>query len=268
MSERDSSQLSTVLGKIGTFLISKEEGDFSVPNLISIPLGYSKPIYNRAVEMLGNGKNAIMENVEWVSYHRSYITTEEAVDIASSTIEEVGNNESSFTEKYEEKLKTNRVIFSYPRLRKGSISTFFAFATNRIRELPILSHILNLTTWSLENIRNIGSTIVERSTEAYNYTCKLWIGLRLYADQFILYIREYGSFFIDKCGSVIVGIRNDPFGHPKKVLSFTLDMAKYGTDKIFGCEKREFLTSKLHSGIDLLKNFGTSYWGKVTSKTQ
>ncbi|EEA08378.1 uncharacterized protein CMU_021420 [Cryptosporidium muris RN66] len=268
MSEGESSQLSTVLGRIETFLISKEEGDFSVPNLISTSLGYSKPIYNRTVEILGNGKNAIMENVEWVPYHRSYITTEEAVDIASSTIEEVGNNESNFTEKYKEKLKANRVIFSYPRLKKGSISTFFTYATNKIRELPILSHIFNLTTWGLESIKNIEPTIVERSTEAYNYTRKLWIDLRLYADQLILYIREYGLFFIDKCGSIVVGIKSDPFGYPKKVLGSILNMAKYGTDKIFGCEKREFLTSKVQSGIDLLKNFGTSYWGKITSKTQ
>ncbi|KAJ1612619.1 hypothetical protein OJ252_1181 [Cryptosporidium canis] len=142
MSETRRSFLGSIANGVSNFIMGSDEKEYNLRNVARASASFAKPIIGQVSGIVESGKNSISESFVWKDYHRSYISTEEAIDLASTTAREVESSEpEEFKSKYEEKLRSRSQVFSYPSPRLDTLSEVFSNSRERIQNCPVLSKI-------------------------------------------------------------------------------------------------------------------------------
>lgn len=240
---------------VSNFIIGSNEKEYNLRNVAKASVSIAKPIIGHVSEFVESGRNSISDSFIWKDFHRGYISTDEAIDLASTTAREVDSSEpEEFKAKYEEKLKSRSQMFSYPTPRLDSLSEILAAPKARGHEF--VSNISSHAGSAFEFLKS-GSLKVLNYGKELLY--KVWRFVRNSSkcgDQIILCLKKNWGTFRKYANRVFLSIRNNPLEFPKRIYHFIYGFFHSIYDKIYHYRHPEVHKSKISALGSSLKNIG------------
>ncbi|CUV06922.1 unnamed protein product [Cryptosporidium hominis] len=260
MSETRRSFLGNIANGIGNFIMGSDEKEYNLVNVARASATFAKPIIGQVSEFVESGKNSLSDSFVWKDYHRGYISTEEAIDLASTTAREVESSEpEEFKIRYEEKIKSKSQVFSYPTPRLESLSQAITDSKEKIQNSEIISKI-GSCGYNIYHFLKSGS--IKVFVNIKELICKALSFLRnsiRFCDQIIFFFKKNWGIFYKKVNKIILNIKNNPLGYPKKVYYFIYGFFHRIYEKIYHYRHPEVHKSKIAALGSSIKNIGWSW---------
>ncbi|KAH7647235.1 hypothetical protein FG379_002378 [Cryptosporidium bovis] len=262
-SERGSFSLGGIIGGVGNFIVGSGEEDYSLRNMARASINYARPVFGHVSNIVESGRNSISESFVWKDYHRKYISAEEAIDIASTTAQEVVTSEpEEFKQKYEEKLKSRSQVFSYPspniNIEIDSVSQIISSSKERIQNSGILSKVSSFYESVFYGLKSIGVFI-------YNHGKEFVIKVRnlplkcLKCKKIFHFIKKNAKVFVKCCNNILLNFRNNPLEYPRRFYYLIYGFFHSIYLKIYNYRHPEVHRSRIASIGNSIKNI-KFYW--------
>ncbi|OII73413.1 uncharacterized protein cubi_02625 [Cryptosporidium ubiquitum] len=260
MSETRRSFFGSIANGVSNFVMGSNEKEYNLRNVARASASFAKPIIGQVSEFVESGKNSLSDSFVWKDYHKGYISTEEAIDLASTTAREVESSEpEEFKIKYEEKIKSKSQVFSYPSPRLDTLSEVFSNSKEKIQNCPIFSKIgscgcnifQSLKSGSIKVFSNIKNLIFK----AMNYIKDSF----KCCDQTILFLKKNWGIFSKNANRMLLNIRNNPLEYPKMMYHFIYGFFHSIYQRIYHYRHPEVHKSKIAALGSTIKNIGWSW---------
>ncbi|KAH8738817.1 hypothetical protein FG386_002272 [Cryptosporidium ryanae] len=259
-SERKSFSLGGIIGGVGNFIIGSGSEDYSLRNMARASISYAKPVFGHVSNIVESGRNSISESFVWKDYHRKYISAEEAIEIASTTAQEVDSSEpEEFKQKYEEKLKSRSQVFSYPspnvNIDIDSVSQVISSSKEKLQNSETLSKISTFSARVFGKLKSIGIFVYEHGKEfilkAWNSSLNCVICKKAFFE-----IKKNASMFVKCCNNILLNFKNNPLEYPKRFYYLVYGFFNCIYLKIYNYRHPEVHKSRIASIGNSIKNIG------------
>lgn len=260
MSETSRSFLGSIANGVSNFIMGSDEKEYNLRNMARASASFARPIIGQVSEIVESGKNSLSDSFVWKDYHRSYISTEEAIDLASTTAREVESSEpEEFKSKYEENIRSKSQVFSYPSPRLDTLSEAFSSSKEKIQNSQILSKVGSYGSNVYQSLKS-GSYRVfvcakELIFKAFNYARDYF----RCCDQTILCLKKNWGIFSKHVNRMLLDIRNNPLEYPRRVYHFIYGFFHSIYEKIYHYRHPEVHKSKISALGSSIKNLGWSW---------
>ncbi|KAJ1609248.1 hypothetical protein OIY81_2433 [Cryptosporidium canis] len=260
MSETRRSFLGSIANGVSNFIMGSDEKEYNLRNVARASASFAKPIIGQVSGIVESGKNSISESFVWKDYHRSYISTEEAIDLASTTAREVESSEpEEFKSKYEEKLRSRSQVFSYPSPRLDTLSEVFSNSRERIQNCPVLSKIGSYGCSAYQGLKS-GSLRLFAGARELVYRIFSYVKEHIKCcDLSILCLKKNWGVFSKHMNRLLLDFRNNPLEYPRRLYYFVYGFFHSIYERIYHYRHPEVHKSKISALGSSIKNIGWSW---------
>ncbi|KAH8582316.1 uncharacterized protein ELE39_003637 [Cryptosporidium sp. chipmunk genotype I] len=260
MPETRKSFLGNIASGIGNFIMGSDEKEYNLRNVARASASFAKPIIGQVSGFVESGKNSLSDSFVWKDYHRGYISTEEAIDLASTTAREVESSEpEDFKSKYEEKIKSKSQVFSYPSPRLESLSQAFSNSKKRIQNCEIFSKIGSCGCNIYQILRSGSTKVFYSIKELICKTLSLMKNSIKCCDQIIFFFKKNWGILYKNANKMILNIKNNPLEYPKRAYYFIYGFFHSIYERIYHYRHPEVHKSKIAALGSSIKNIGWSW---------
>lgn len=260
MSETRRSFFGSIANGVGNFIMGSNEKEYNLRNAAKASASFAKPIIGQVSEFVESGKNSLSDSFVWKDYHKGYISTEDAIDLASTTAREVESSEpEEYKSKYEEKIKSKSQVFSYPSPRLDVLYEALSISKEKIKNSQIFSKVGSCGYNIYQSIR-LGSTKVFVSIK--ELICKVMKSIKgsfKCCDQTILFLKKNWGIFSKNVNRMLLNIRNNPLEYPKKIFHIIYGFFHSIYQRIYNYRHPEVHKSKIAAFGSSIKNIGWSW---------